>query len=72
MALEDGIALGESVAGATSVADALGRFMERRYDRCQLVVSRSLKIGELEVAAAPAEAQARVVQETLEKLNEPF
>lgn len=72
MALEDGIALGESVAGATSVADAFSRFMERRYDRCQLVVSRSLKIGELEVAGAPAEAQARVVQETLETLNEPF
>lgn len=72
MAIEDGIVLGESVAATDTIGEALVTYMARRFDRCQLVVSRSLKIGELEVSGAPAAEQAQVVQDTLIQLNQPF
>ena len=59
LAVEDAVVLAELVDTGTSVPDILERFMERRYERCRMVVEGSVKLGELEIAhASMAEHQA--------------
>lgn len=48
IAIEDAVVLGEVLDGHDSLADALAAFMERRYERCRLVVENSLQLGEWE------------------------
>ena len=50
MAIEDAIVLAELAANdELSIAELTGRFMERRYERCKLVVENSIQIGEWEI-----------------------
>lgn len=48
IAIEDAVVLGEVLDTHDSLADALAAFMERRYERCRLVVENSLQLGEWE------------------------
>jgi len=48
IAIEDAVVLGDVLAGADSLESALRAFMERRYERCRLVVENSLQLGEWE------------------------
>jgi hypothetical protein len=72
MAVEDGLVLAEELEAAGSVASALGRFMERRWSRCRLVVENSVRIGELEVAGADPETQQRLLGEASAALAAPI
>jgi 2-polyprenyl-6-methoxyphenol hydroxylase-like FAD-dependent oxidoreductase len=71
LAVEDGLVLADEIARASSVAEALDRFMERRYERCRLVVENSLEIGRLEQECAPPERQTQIVKDSLEILAQP-
>jgi 2-polyprenyl-6-methoxyphenol hydroxylase-like FAD-dependent oxidoreductase len=71
MAAEDALVLADELAQCATLGEAFAGFMRRRYERCRLVVENSLRIGELEVAGAPPEAQAAVVAESLEVLAQP-
>lgn len=70
--LEDAIVLSESLAQETTIQDALQRFMERRFDRCKLVVENSARLGELEMQAAPIEQQAALSRTTAAALALPY
>lgn len=72
MAMEDGVVLGECAASETSVPAALEAFMRRRFDRCALVVEKSLTLGRLEKAGSAPLDQIRVVEEALAQLNQPY
>ncbi|VCU68719.1 FAD-dependent urate hydroxylase [Pigmentiphaga humi] len=72
MAVEDALVLAEELDQAESVAQALHRFMQRRYERCRLVVENSLRIGCLEQAKAPIEQQAALVETSLAALAQPI
>lgn len=48
IAIEDAVVLGELLDAHASLEDALAAFMERRYERCRLVVENSLQLGEWE------------------------
>jgi 2-polyprenyl-6-methoxyphenol hydroxylase-like FAD-dependent oxidoreductase len=72
LAVEDALVLGEELARTPSVDEALERFMNRRYERCRLVVENSLEIGRREQEREPAEVQTRIVQESLEVLAHPI
>jgi 2-polyprenyl-6-methoxyphenol hydroxylase-like FAD-dependent oxidoreductase len=48
IAIEDAVVLGDVLAGEDSLESALRVFMERRYERCRLVVENSLQLGEWE------------------------
>jgi 2-polyprenyl-6-methoxyphenol hydroxylase-like FAD-dependent oxidoreductase len=48
VAIEDAVVLGELLDEHDSLDDALAAFMERRYERCRLVVENSLQLGEWE------------------------
>lgn len=72
LAVEDGLVLAEELAAASSVDEALPRFMERRWARCRLVVETSPEIGWLEQVGAPVESQTALVAQTLEALAAPI
>lgn len=48
IAIEDAVVLGELLDAHDMLEDALTAFMERRYERCRLVVENSLQLGEWE------------------------
>jgi len=52
LAVEDAIVLAEELERASSLEAALGRFMQRRFERCRAVVEGSARLGELEMAHA--------------------
>ena len=52
LAVEDAIVLAEELARETSLDAALGRFTQRRFERCRAVVEGSARLGELEMAHA--------------------
>jgi 2-polyprenyl-6-methoxyphenol hydroxylase-like FAD-dependent oxidoreductase len=72
MGIEDGLVLGEELAGGADIPEALGRFMRRRYARCKLVVDSSLEISRLERERSRPEAQTAVVEKALVSLNQDF
>ena len=72
MAVEDGLVLGEELGRHELVEDAFAAFMERRYERCRMVVTNSLEIGRLEMAGAPPAAQTDVVSRSLHALTQPI
>lgn len=72
MAIEDALVLAEELACARSVPDALHAFMQRRWDRCRLVVENSLQLGRLEQQRAPIQTQTALVDESLRILSEPI
>jgi 2-polyprenyl-6-methoxyphenol hydroxylase-like FAD-dependent oxidoreductase len=49
MAIEDAIVLAELAAADLGIDELMGRFMERRYERCKLVVDNSMQIGAWEI-----------------------
>jgi hypothetical protein len=55
-----------------TLPQALQAFMQRRHDRCRMVVNNSLRIGELEVEGASPEAQTDLVNTSLRLLAEPI
>lgn len=62
IALEDGIVLGEVLASHDDLFAALEAFMERRYDRCRMVVENSVQLSEWEKNAAEHEEDAGRLQ----------
>ena len=48
IAIEDGVVLGDELSSHADLGDALDAFMERRWERCRLVVENSLQLGEWE------------------------
>ena len=72
MAVEDALVLGEALEASSSVAAALARYMERRWNRCRTVVESSVRIGELEMANADPAEQRRLLAEASATLAGPI
>jgi 2-polyprenyl-6-methoxyphenol hydroxylase-like FAD-dependent oxidoreductase len=62
IALEDGIVLGRLLASEPGLEAALEKFMERRYERCRMVVENSVQLSEWEKNAAEHEEDAGRLQ----------
>jgi len=54
LAVEDAVILAELVEQGLAIPQLLHNFMQRRYERCRVVVEGSVKLGDLEMAHAPA------------------
>ncbi|HUB76649.1 MAG TPA: FAD-dependent monooxygenase [Solirubrobacteraceae bacterium] len=52
-AIEDGVVLAEALAAQDSTEEALASYVERRYERCKLIVETSVAIGEWEQGLRP-------------------
>ena len=69
---EDAIVLAEELVAAERVEEALSNFMDRRFERCRLVVENSAMLGELEMKAAPIEQQAALSRQSAASLALPI
>lgn len=72
MALEDAVVLGQSIAAATTLPEALEAFMKRRFERVKLVVETSVKLGELEQQKAPHAENMALLTKAFETLGQPY
>ena len=68
--MEDGLVLAAELEAASSVPDAFEAFLQRREERCRLVVDSSMAIGRVEQAQAPPAEQTAIVDHVLRKLTE--
>lgn len=72
MAVEDAAVLGQCVAGASTLEEALDAFMERRFDRVRLVVETSVKLSKLEQAKAPPSENVALLTSVLAAISQPY
>ncbi len=72
LAVEDAVVLSELLGSEATLAGAFARFMERRYERCRIVVENSVRIGELEMAGASNEEQGALLQQSMAVLATPM
>ncbi len=73
MAIEDSVVLAEELSRTDSVEAALAAFMERRFDRCKLVVETSLQLSEWEVDPPEDRSQhQQLVGRALGALSQPL
>lgn len=74
--IEDAIVLADEVAGSltdgASVAAALERFQQRRWERCRMVVENSGRLGQIEITGGDKEEHGRIMRETLMALAAPI
>lgn len=69
--IEDGIVLGAEL-GAAPLGQALARFMERRWERCRMVVENSRRLGQIEIAGGDKREHAQLMQASFTALAEPI
>lgn len=69
--IEDGIVLGEEL-GSAPLGQALARFMERRWERCQMVVENSRRLGEIEITGGDKREHSQLMQASFAALAEPI
>ncbi|KFX71733.1 2-polyprenyl-6-methoxyphenol hydroxylase [Pseudomonas taeanensis MS-3] len=72
MAIEDAIVLSDEVRGADSIEIKLGRFMQRRFDRCKYIAEQSVLAGEKEMAHDHAFDRVGMVKEMLKLTAQPI
>jgi len=73
IAIEDGIVLAEELSGGGSLEGALDRFMERRFERCRMVVENSAQLGAWEQdPSVPPSEHARLSDESFAALAAPI
>ena len=72
MALEDAVVLGQSIAAAATLLEALEAFMKRRFERVKLVVETSVKLGELEQRGAPHSENVALLTNAFATLGQPY
>ncbi len=75
-AIEDGIVLAECLAVHDELEEAFTRYVERRYERCKLVVESSAQIGKWQMGSQPtmeqAALQASLTQRVIEAMIQPI
>lgn len=71
-AIEDGVVLSESLASHDSHEAAFAAFIERRFERCKLIVETSLAIGEWEMGRLPGFDNVAATRHVLEVMAQPL
>lgn len=69
--IEDGIVLAEELA-EKPLQQALEGFMQRRWERCQMVVQNSQQLGEIEITGGDKQEHTRIMQASFARLAEPI
>ncbi|MEU0507680.1 FAD-dependent oxidoreductase [Amycolatopsis sp. NPDC006125] len=73
MCLEDAVVLGEELAAAATVDDALRAYCTRRFDRCKYVVETASLLSHWQTHPdTPGADHSRVMGEAFERLAGPF
>jgi len=72
LAIEDGVVLGQELAGTDDAREALARFSERRFERCRMVVEGGVQISRWQQSDDSFDAdQGRITNEIWAALAEP-
>jgi 2-polyprenyl-6-methoxyphenol hydroxylase-like FAD-dependent oxidoreductase len=71
-AIEDGIVLTEELGGGGSVGEALDRYMQRRFERCRMIVEGSESIGRWELDHSLPIDPTQVRQEVIMAASAPI
>jgi 2-polyprenyl-6-methoxyphenol hydroxylase-like FAD-dependent oxidoreductase len=69
IAVEDALVLAETLDECGSVGDAFARFMDRRWERCRMVVETSVQIGALQQQGAPPDQVKAVIADAEMRLR---
>jgi naringenin degradation protein FdeE len=72
IAIEDAIVLAEELGTDGPLEAALDRFMVRRYERCEMVVENSVRLGEWEQSAPPDADPVGLTSRSWALLAEPI
>ncbi len=72
MALEDSVVLGQCIAGAATLDDALTTFMARRFDRVRTVVETSIGLSRLEQEKAPPSENVALLTKAFAAIGQPY
>lgn len=72
MAVEDAAVLGQCVAAAPSLSEALNAFMQRRFERVRTVVETSVKLSKLEQAGAHPSESREVLTAAFHAIGQPY
>jgi len=72
MAIEDGIVLADELDRGGELDEVLQRFMERRFERCRLVIENSVKLGQIEMSHGSTAEHGRLMTEALALLRQPI
>lgn len=72
IAVEDALVLVEELKQADSLKTGLSAFMNRRFERAKMIVSNSLRLGELELERAPMHEHGKLMQEATIAISAPF
>ena len=72
MAVEDALVLVEELDRHEGYEAAMRSFMARRLPRGKLVVGNSLKLGEMEIAHAPAQEIGGLMMASLKAICAPY
>ncbi len=72
MALEDAAVLGQCVARASTLPEALDAFMTRRFERVRSVVETSVRLSHLEQEKAPSSENQALLTSAFRSLAEPY
>jgi len=72
MGFEDGVVIAEELCKEGSVGEALERYQNRRWARCNLVVSHSKRLGDIEIVGFPIEEHAQIMAISTAALMAPI
>lgn len=70
--VEDAIVLAEELEKDRPLGEALDSFVQRRFERCRLVVENSLRLGEIEIANGSREEHSQIMRDSLIALAAPI
>ena len=70
--VEDAVVLAEELQRSTTLEKALTAFMQRRYERCRMVVENSIMLGEMERRRDPTEQHEKLMRDSMTALLAPI
>jgi 2-polyprenyl-6-methoxyphenol hydroxylase-like FAD-dependent oxidoreductase len=71
MGHEDAAVLAEEMERGGALDEVLERYQNRRWERCRMVVTNSLRLGEIEMAGGPWEEHAQIMALSMSALMAP-
>lgn len=71
-AIEDGVVLAESLRDYDDLDTAFGSYVERRFERCKLIVETSLSIGEWEMGRLDGFDNVAATNHVLDVMSRPL
>jgi 2-polyprenyl-6-methoxyphenol hydroxylase-like FAD-dependent oxidoreductase len=70
--IEDALVLAEELGRHADLPTALEAFVERRWERCRMVVENSGRLGEIEIVGGDKEEHSRIMRESMAALADPI